>query len=272
VGFIHAHAAAVSACQQVARDLHSNDGSIGGARQVLSLKHFPGILIKNKFVFFCFLLMAGTLMASSPEMKPAPTRTATTVRSDRSGRLVRAVVAPRPALKTDPRVAQIVDEAARKHKVDPDLVHSVIKVESNYNPYAISPKGAEGLMQLIPSTAKRFGVANSFDPSQNIEAGVKYLRYLQDLFGDDRLALAAYNAGEGAVMKYGWIPPYKETQDYVQKVTRRREEHRAAKPPAPPALLAAPKPESEQTKEEYGKLEVWVDEQGRLFMRTANPR
>jgi hypothetical protein len=265
---VPAHPAASSASQKVSRKGHDFDASIEGATELLVSEHFPAILITNKFVFSCFVLMAGTLMAASPETTPVPGRASTTVRSDRSGRLVRIVVAPPKAPKADPKVASLVEEAARSHRVDPDLIHSVIKVESNYNPYAISPKGAEGLMQLIPATAKRFGVSNSFDPKQNIEAGVKYLRYLQDLFGDDRLALAAYNAGEGAVMKYGWIPPYKETQEYVEKVTRRLEAQRAAKP----AAVKAETVQAEPPKEEHPKLEAWVDEQGRLHMRTVSSR
>jgi soluble lytic murein transglycosylase-like protein len=96
------------------------------------------------------------------------------------------------------------------------LIHSVIKVESNYNPFAVSPKGAQGLMQLIPSTARRFGVNDVFNPIQNIEGGAKYLRYLLDLYHENiPLALAAYNAGEGAVAKYGTVPPFSETQNYL---------------------------------------------------------
>ena len=122
----------------------------------------------------------------------------------------------------------IVEKAARAHEVDPLLVHSIIKVESNYNVHAVSNKGAEGLMQLTPSTARMLGVSNSFDPQQNIEAGVKYLKYLKDLYKDDRLALAAYNAGPGAVDKYKWIPPYAETQNYVYQVGKRYGEARRA--------------------------------------------
>jgi hypothetical protein len=118
-------------------------------------------------------------------------------------------------------IRDMIDETAKRHGVDPALVHSVIKVESNYQQKAISPKGAQGLMQLIPATARRFGVANPFDPSQNLEGGVKYLRYLTERFGGDlRLALAAYNAGEGAVDRHQGIPPYQETQQYVTKITR----------------------------------------------------
>ena len=95
--------------------------------------------------------------------------------------------------------------------------------ESSFKSHAISPKGARGLMQLMPGTAIRYGVTNIFDPRQNIEGGARYLRFLLDRFdGDVRLALAGYNAGEGAVEKYGWnIPPYAETQEYVRRISRR---------------------------------------------------
>ncbi|EIJ42827.1 soluble lytic murein transglycosylase-like protein [Beggiatoa alba B18LD] len=111
--------------------------------------------------------------------------------------------------------------AALDTRVEEALLHAVIKVESNYNAMAVSPKGATGLMQLMPNTASRFGVLDSTNPQENIQGGSKYLRYLLDLFNNDlSLALAAYNAGEGAVMKYGnTIPPYPETQNYVIKVT-----------------------------------------------------
>jgi soluble lytic murein transglycosylase-like protein len=115
----------------------------------------------------------------------------------------------------------LIAEAAKNFDVNPLLVDSVIQVESNYNPLAVSPKGAQGLMQLMPSTARRFGVTDSFDAKQNIEAGVRYLKFLQNTFQDDRLAIAAYNAGEKAVAKYKDVPPYPETINYVAKVGKK---------------------------------------------------
>jgi soluble lytic murein transglycosylase-like protein len=107
--------------------------------------------------------------------------------------------------------------------VDPLLLYSVMHQESSFKSRAISPKGARGLMQLMPGTALRFGVTSVFDPRQNIEGGARYLRFLLDRFdGNVNLALAGYNAGEGAVEKYGWrIPPYAETQEYVRRISRR---------------------------------------------------
>jgi soluble lytic murein transglycosylase-like protein len=174
-------------------------------------------------------------------------------------------------------ISDLVDQSARAHNVDPLLVHSIIKVESNYNANAVSPKGAEGLMQLTPPTARMLGVSNSFDPGENIEAGVKYLKSLQDLYKDDRLALAAYNAGPGAVDKYKWIPPYPETQKYVENVGKRYEAARqaaaaktevkadAVKPEAAPADPAGAK----QQEEKYSTLQPFVDEYGRLHLTTA---
>ena len=164
----------------------------------------------------------------------------------------------------------MVERSARAHDVDPLLVQSVIQVESNYNHYAVSPKGAEGLMQLMPGTARMLGVGNSFDPAQNIEAGVKYLKYLQGLYRDDRLAMAAYNAGPKAVEKYKSIPPYAETQDYVSQVGKR---YQAAKQneAASAAEAAAPvEPEAAViTADKYPKLEQSTDDHGRLVLRTA---
>jgi hypothetical protein len=114
----------------------------------------------------------------------------------------------------------IVQDAAERHNLDPELVKAVISTESGWNPRAISNKGAVGLMQLIPGTAQRFGVGNAFDPVQNVEGGTMYLKSLLDRYnGDLPKTLAAYNAGERAVDHFGGVPAYRETQRYVQKVT-----------------------------------------------------
>jgi len=204
------------------------------------------------------------LAAAGPDR---PQRVTSVVRPDlRTGKLVRsvivtsrpvnerhvaeAVVQPRVVSSVVPAGAQTaepptngidetVDRIAAQHQISPQLIHSVIKVESNYNPYAVSAKGAEGLMQLIPATARRFGVVNDFAPTENIEGGTRYLKYLLDLYGNNYpLALAAYNAGEGAVARYKGVPPFAETQNYLVLVRKRLEEARKA---------AAPKPTHQET-------------------------
>ncbi len=227
---------------------------------------------------------AATFFAAEPG-RPAPSETprkVVTVRPDASsGRLVRTVVVTpkviqpvvikngvkeEPArevnshLAADATINDIVDDASKRHRVDPLLVHSVIQVESGYNKYAVSHAGAQGLMQLIPSTARRLGVKNVFDPRENIEAGVKYLKQLQTMFRDDRLALAAYNAGENAVARYGTIPPYAETQNYVYQVGKRLGNARRAT--ATPQKSTA-KPADVKAK----KIEQFVDANGTLHLR-----
>ena len=166
-----------------------------------------------------------------------PARVTTVVKADeRSGHLVRSVVvesqraearevlpratgtdATQPAQFTD--VVALVDRIAYEQGVEDSLVHSVIRAESNYNPNAVSPKGALGMMQLIPATARRFGVTNVFDARDNVQGGVRYLKFLLDYYhGDYAKTIAAYNAGEAAVDKYNGVPPYEETRTYVYRV------------------------------------------------------
>lgn len=126
----------------------------------------------------------------------------------------------------DAEIDGYITDSCARHKIDPLLIYAQMTQESNFKAKATSYKGASGLMQLMPATAMRFGVRNIYDPQQNIEGGVKYMRWLLDKFdGDVQLALAAYNAGEGSVMKYdNRIPPYRETQDYVARITAHYEE------------------------------------------------
>ena len=113
----------------------------------------------------------------------------------------------------------LIEEISKTNGVDPDLIDAVMKTESNYNRWAVSSKGARGLMQLIPETGRRFGVRDFFDPKQNIEGGVRYIKFLLEMFhGDVDLSLAGYNAGENLVARLGKIPPITETRDYVRKI------------------------------------------------------
>jgi soluble lytic murein transglycosylase-like protein len=199
--------------------------------------------------------MAAFLYAG--EIASAPRSVTSIVRADpHTGKLVRSViVTPKPVLENRvaetvivPRavapvipavepvlpppasINEAVDRAAARHELPPELIRSVIKVESNFDTYAVSSKGALGLMQLIPSTARRFGVSNVFNPSDNIEGGAKYLKYLLGLYNNNfELALAAYNAGEGAVARHGgMIPPYPETQNYIHQVAGQLKKAKAA--------------------------------------------
>jgi soluble lytic murein transglycosylase-like protein len=120
--------------------------------------------------------------------------------------------------------AETIRRAAHRHGVDPVLLAAMAEVESGFDPQAISHKGAQGLLQLMPATARRFGVTNSFDPEQNVDGGARYLDWLLTRFsGDEQLALAGYNAGEGAVDRYQGIPPFQETERYVVRVLNRVE-------------------------------------------------
>jgi soluble lytic murein transglycosylase-like protein len=194
-------------------------------------------------------LVRSVVVAPKPvnQQRVAETRVAETVVAPRviSPVEVPAVPAALPAASSEPSgpgINAMVESIAAQHALPPQLIHSVIKVESNYNPNAVSSKGAQGLMQLIPATARRFGVSDVFNPVENIQGGAKYLKYLLDLFNNDyRLALAAYNAGEAAVAKYGDVPPYPETRNYLVQVGKRLEE-------AQKASAAAERQKSKETK------------------------
>jgi soluble lytic murein transglycosylase-like protein len=182
--------------------------------------HFSDIQLDSRYQLY---------MKTKPPAEPivaleaSPAVPVTAVDSGASG-----LTRPIPA-QTSKRYEDIIARVAKEQKLEPALLHAVIAVESAYNPHARSPKGATGLMQLMPDTARRYGVTDLLNPLENLRAGARYLRDLLGMFNNNlRLVLAAYNAGEGAVIRSGHaIPPYPETQSYVPRVLQHYEHFRA---------------------------------------------
>lgn len=151
------------------------------------------------------------------------------------------IVPVKPATLANAQFGQFIQSASKRFNVDADLISSVIAVESNFNPKAVSRRNARGLMQLVPGTASRLGVQNIFDPQENINGGTQYLGELLHRYDNDLvLALAAYNAGPQRVQKYGTVPPFAETQSYVRRVKHTYDQRKTTPPPKP-----ATKPETE---------------------------
>jgi soluble lytic murein transglycosylase-like protein len=266
---VPAHARTLAARQDVTGYVHA---------EMITLKFVPNLrLIAALTIALCPLFGADD----------AASRTTLVVKADnKTGRLVRSVVVapkainpespdqPEPvqaeshSVATGSSLEEMIDAIAAKHEVEGPLVHSVIKAESNYNPLAISPKGAQGLMQLIPATARRFGVENSFNPAQNIEGGVKYLKFLMELYHNDYVkVIAAYNAGEAAVTKYGGIPPYAETRNYVYQVGKNLQSARKV------AEAKNAPPKAEETKpvtdpNQPHSIQAVIGPDGKLYYKT----
>jgi soluble lytic murein transglycosylase-like protein len=247
---------------------------------------------ENNTLRSCFILiLAVPAFAASPQG-----HISTVVKADvKTGRLVRSVAFSPPASSLQTGTLQtgtlqtgtlraatvtewsaasndassldnLIDQIATEQGVENHLVHSVIRAESNYNANALSPKGAQGIMQLIPATARRFGVSNSFDPTDNIRGGVRYLRFLLDYYqGDYPKTIAAYNAGEAAVDKYNGVPPYAETRNYVVQVARNLKAARQTAPKTIPVVFAQsdlPNPETPKP------IQASTGSDGRVYYRT----
>jgi soluble lytic murein transglycosylase-like protein len=159
-----------------------------------------------------------------------------------------APAAPAAKVPATVDVHQAVAEASDRYRLDPDLLDSVIRAESGFNPHAVSPKGAQGLMQLMPDTASKLGVPNAFDPAANVDGGTRYLRELLERYNFDLIkALAAYNAGPHRVEQYKGVPPYRETRHYVASIVRDFNRKKQAQEKAERAAKLAQKKPATQT-------------------------
>ncbi len=230
---------------------------------------------RPRYMRYSYVRCCSVLMLIGPAFAAAPGtahqgRVRSVVRADAAtGRLVRTFVAePRVVSKAqsaqdEAQLKDMVNRIAVREGVETPLVHSVIRAESNYNPDAVSPKGAMGIMQLIPETAKRFGVSDAFDPEENIQGGVRYLKFLLDYYqGDYQKAIAAYNAGEAAVDKYHGIPPFAETRNYVVQVAKNLEAARRTPVNAPTNVV------SNIEGETFQPIQTSIGSDGRIYYRT----
>ena len=229
----------------------------------VSRTHASSGKIGNVAGLFCSILLV-VMPVCAQSVAANPVRTV--VRSDaKSGRLVRTTIAPVMPKIAPEELNAIVERVAGQEGVEAPLVHSVIRAESNYNAGAVSAKGAQGIMQLIPSTARRFGVANSFDAEENIQGGVRYLRFLLDYYHNDYTkAIAAYNAGEAAVDKYHGVPPYAETLGYVRTVSK----HLTAARQSQPVLVPLKNIENSTDSNAPKHVEVQIGPDGLAYYKT----
>ena len=242
--------------------------AIAESRKLTSRKHRS----LSTFCVSCYMVLL-----SFPRSASAENKIIVVVNSD--GRVVFTNIddTPEPVRATDTgsidnladempvSLRALVDTISRNHGVDPSLVRAVIETESNFNRWAVSNKGALGLMQLIPDTGRRYGVRDFFDPQQNVDGGVRYLRFLLDKFnGNLDLSLAAYNAGENLVERLGRVSPIPETTTYVHKVRAIYKQKATSHAPASTTAIAAKKEPAKQEppKPEASKIFKIVDERG----------
>lgn len=186
----------------------------------------------------------GEIDRIEPDLTPAPDPPPVTPPA-----ASQSAVAPTPVTSAPPpalNLSEVVSEASGRYRLDPDLVNSVIRAESGFNPRAVSPKGAQGLMQLMPGTASKLGVPNAFDPAANVDGGTRYLRELLELYNYDLVkALAAYNAGTKRVEQYRGVPPYRETRAYVASIVRDFNRKKIAQQKAAKAAATPLKPQTQ---------------------------
>jgi hypothetical protein len=250
----------------------------------------------NKMKRFCSIICGGMLaLAICSPLAAQSGHVTIVVHPDlKSGKLIRSVVVqpkdvdsraheplPEPVSNVpvvlSSNLVEMVNQIAGFYGVESSLVHSVIRAESNYNALAVSNMGAMGIMQLIPATARRFGVRNPFDPRQNVEGGVRYLRFLLDYYKNDYpKVIAAYNAGEGAVDRYQGIPPFSETRNYVYQVAKNLKAARQAETSRLKAAQSAAAQsagdqaptENAGSQKEYNPIRASVAGDGRVYYRT----
>jgi Transglycosylase SLT domain len=283
--FIGAHAAVAPAHQHPTGSVRQAQGQV--IRMVTSLVS-DSVVVRNNTLRHCLIFALAVPVFSAAPVLAQQGHLTTVVQADvKTGRLVRSfvmepkVVAARVVqaqMVGDPQASgpdattenlkDMIDRIAAQEGVE-TLVHSVIRAESNYNANAVSPRGALGIMQLIPATARRFGVSNTFDAKENIQGGVRYLRFLLDYYqGDYPKTIAAYNAGEGAVDKYHGIPPYAETQNYVYQVARNLKAARQAAGQKGEVKEAGLKPAPAINGETSALIQASTGSDGRIYYRT----
>jgi hypothetical protein len=228
-------------------------------------KMVPSVQYTDRLLRYISGRLCFILMVFMPTFAAAADHVTTVVHADqKTGKLVRSIAVAPVTQAASSDLDGLIDRIAEQHGVEGSLVHSVIQTESNYNPLAVSPKGALGLMQLIPSTAKRFGVADAFNVAENIQGGVRYLRFLLDYYQNDYVkTIAAYNAGEAAVDRYNGIPPFQETRGYVYAVARNLKTARAKQEASRIAAIPT-------TPEDTGTVIAFTSADGKLYYRTRN--